>query len=357
MGTNRIVLTTTFALCALWATGNHQTNAPEKPKPTRPGSYKKLVALTQFDPATHRYFVEKARSILKSGQNIEGYVRQKVIKQYQKMNVIFATHGLSSDDINQIWHEQRLILATHQYAEADKRASLPSELAARIISQLTQYGVNPTRINVVINRRLDAQAKTRLLDDQQQLVEFLELNPKALQHYPRECQEAIINHEAAHLKQHDMLLRILLDAFHDEGKMKISQRCRNAICRTQERCADYLAADTARSARNLRALIVAWYRKYGPGYFFSEDKQHPSPYQRFCKINKIVLLHEAAQYIQTGAVPAEPPFPHYQMRARDHVRRNENKVIGLVTILSGIGLLAYAGHTLGLWGKPTVTHN
>jgi len=357
---NHIPLTGIFALCVPFATG-HQQHAPQKQKVARPSSYKKLVAMTKFDPETHCYYVEKARSILKRGQTIDSYVKQKVAKQRQKMNAIFTAHGLTADEINQIWCEHRLILTTHQHAEADADGKgMPTEFNTQVKKQLQRRSLNPKHVRLKLNMQLDdAQAKTRLLDNEQQIVEKLELNPKKLQLYPRECQEAILNHEAAHLSQHDMLLRILLDAFDSEGKMSIPRQCRNAMCRAQEQYADYLAADTLESARNLRALTAAWYRKYGPGDFFSEHSEHPSPYQRFCKVNKIVLLHEAAHYIQTGHMPAQPPFPHYKLCARDRWRRNENKVIGVVATLSGIGLCAYFSHAGGLWGKSTTlpTHH
>jgi len=188
-----------------------------------------------------------------------------------------------------------------------------------------------------------------LYSAQNQITELIELDPTEFQSYPIAGQDAIINHEIAHIEQRDMLLRILLDVLQESGTVNIPDSCRTEIFRLQELFADCLAADTLESARALRTLIVAWYRKYGRSYFFSLHKEHPTPYQRFCIINNLTLLHEAAEYLQTGSVPDAAALEHYQMRPDDYIRIAKPILYPVAAIGTGGGLGLLLTRTLRRW--------
>jgi len=320
-------------------------------EPAKPYSYKQLVKQTQFDPKKHQHIIEKVESILANKESVGSYLQKKqAIRWRKKIEAILREHGLSDENIDLIWYEhQRLIETRQNRKETNKQINLPPALISRVERQLKQRGLDPTRIQLGTAKTKEARAKTKLLDDERECIEKLKLNHKKLLSYPDECFDAAINHEAAHLSKHDMLLRILLDEFDRQGVIKITQACRTAVYRIQEHCADYQAADTLTNARALRALIVAWYRKYGSSHFFSDRSEHPSPWKRFCKINKSILLFNAEQYLKTGCVPVTPPFPHYKMGAADYLRAHQKSLFGIIAISSVLGIALYASHETGWW--------
>jgi len=285
----------------------------------RPRNWAELTRMMTFDPQRDADVVAKTKTIMLGGPLLPQLRKRAECKRVQRIRRTLTNAGVSKETQDKIFAEHEKILAQRraQHAGNGRRVkarhdrSIPYWLRTYICEQLRAAGFDPDQVEICNQKKKGARAASLTYVVDGLVHTYISLDVQDLAACPRNHQEATIDHEIGHLAHHDSILWPL-----------IRQQCGNTLAKrvtvqksinhAMEYGADQHAATMSPAhAVKRRNATAAWYNSYGAADFFHAEDEHPSPFSRFAKLNKMVHRLVAAEMLEHDGnlLPSCKPAP------------------------------------------------